>query len=150
MERKRFKAPPNTLLLRLYRTPLRHVLGRLILLLTTTGRRTGLPRTTPLQYELVNGAYYVGSSRGTRADWFRNVVADNRVEVQVKGRRFAATAEPVIDTCRIADFLALRLRRHPLMVGLILHSAGLTGKPSRAELEAYAQGLALVILHPQA
>ncbi|HUS79158.1 MAG TPA: nitroreductase/quinone reductase family protein [Patescibacteria group bacterium] len=41
-------------------------MGRMVLLLTTTGHKTGLPRVTHLQYEEVDGAYYVGSMRGTR------------------------------------------------------------------------------------
>ena len=150
MEQKTFKAPPSHYFLRLYGTPLKYVLGRYILLLTVTGRNTGLPRTIPLQYEPVGNTYQVGSARGAKADWFLNIVADGRVEVQVMGRRFPAIAEPITDPCRVADFLALRLCRHPFMVGRILRSAGLPRSPSRAELEQYAQQLAMVILHPQA
>ena len=40
----------------------------LVLLLTTTGRRSGLPRTTPLQYEEADHAVYVASARGAQAD----------------------------------------------------------------------------------
>ena len=56
--------------------------SRIVLLLTTTGRKSGLPRTTPLQYEEINGAYYVGSTRGSQADWFQNIQADPYVQVQ--------------------------------------------------------------------
>jgi hypothetical protein len=57
-------------------------------------------------------------------------------------------AETVTDPCRIADFLELRLKRHPRMVGKILKSEGLPEAPSRAELEEYAQRLAMVIIRP--
>jgi len=43
--------PPNRLMKALYAVGLGPVVGRLVLLLTTTGRKTGLPRVTPLQYE---------------------------------------------------------------------------------------------------
>jgi len=43
--------PPDTKIIRaLYALGLGRLIGRLILLLTTTGRKSGLPRVTPLQY----------------------------------------------------------------------------------------------------
>ena len=39
-----------------------------VLLLITTGRKSGLPRETRLQYELDNGVVYVAAARGRRAD----------------------------------------------------------------------------------
>jgi deazaflavin-dependent oxidoreductase (nitroreductase family) len=121
----------------------------MVLLLTTTGRRSGLARVTPLQFEEVGGKYYIASARGVDADWFKNILAHPQVHVQVGGREFAAAAEPVTDPGRIADFLELRLRRHPLMVRLIMHLAdGLPLRFSRPDLERLAAGKALVILTP--
>lgn len=132
----------------LYRSGLAPLLGRFVLLLTTTGRKSGLPRVTPLQYEEVDGAIYVASARGAKADWFRNILADRCVKVRIKSHEFEGLAEPVTDPCRIADFLELRLVRHPQMVGAILQSAGLPASPSRGQLEDYARQLAMVIIRP--
>lgn len=143
-----FRAPPAQIIKSLYQLGLGPLIGRFILLLTTTGRKSGLPRVTPLQYEEVDGAIYVGSSRGTHADWFRNIVADPHVQVRVKSRQFAGVAETVTDADRIADFLELRLKRHPRMVGAILKSEGLPASPGREELEVYARRLAMVIIRP--
>ncbi len=144
-----FRAPPSRLMRLLYRSPLSLALGRVILLLTTTGRRSGLPRVTPLQYEEVGDAIYVASARGAQADWFRNILADPCVRVRIKSREFDALAEPVTDPCRIADFLELRLKRHPQMVGAILKSVGVPPRPTRAQLEDYASQLAMVIIRPR-
>ncbi len=133
----------------LYRLGLGRVVGRMVLLLTTTGRKSGLARVTPLQYEEVDGAIYVASARGARADWFRNILAQRCVRVRIGAREFEALAEPVTDPCRIANFLELRLQRHPRVVGAILKSAGVPASPTRAELEAYAGQLAMVILRPR-
>jgi deazaflavin-dependent oxidoreductase (nitroreductase family) len=141
-----FPPPPNRIIPKLYDLGLGLLLGRFILLLTTTGRKSGLPRTTPLQYEKIDGAYYVGSARGAQADWFRNLVANPRVEVRVKSQRWCGQADPVTAPDRIADFLEFRLRRHPRLVGMILKRDGLSGRPTRADLEAYAQKLAMVII----
>ena len=119
-----------------------------VLVLTTTGRRSGLPRDTPLQFEDVDGVLHVASALGTQADWFRNVVADPRVTVTLRGRAFAATAEPVTDPVRIADFLQYRLRTRPVMVRAIMTvSERLPLRYSRADLERIAAGKALVVLH---
>lgn len=147
-EQRQFRPPPSTIMRALYGLGFGHLLGRIILLLTTTGRKSGLPRVTPLQYEEVDEAVYVASALGTRADWVRNIMANPCVKVRIGTRRFQGMAETVTDPGRIADFLELRLRRHPKMVGKILKSEGLPEAPSRAELEKYAQRLAMVIIRP--
>ncbi len=123
---------------------------RLVLLLTTMGRKSGLPRVTPLQFEDVDGVIYIASARGQQADWFKNILANPHVEVQVRKRQFAAVAETVTEPERIADFIELRLQRHPIMLRLIMHFAdGLPWRFSRSDLEVFCQGKAMVILHPQ-
>lgn len=69
--------------------------GTTILLLTTTGRRSGEPRTMPLIFRPWQDAYLVVASKGGTDQppaWFLNLQADADVEVQVKGERFAARA----------------------------------------------------------
>jgi deazaflavin-dependent oxidoreductase (nitroreductase family) len=145
---RKLRPPDARFFQALYRLGLGPLVGRLILLLTTTGRKSGLPRLTALQYEEVDGEFYLGSSRGAKADWYRNIQANPRVQVQVKGRRLEGSAEPVSDPVRVADFIALRLQRHPRLIGMILKSEGLPEKPSRAELEEYARSITLVIVRP--
>jgi deazaflavin-dependent oxidoreductase (nitroreductase family) len=124
------------------------VLGQMVLLLTTTGRKSGLPRVTPLQYEELDGCYYLGAALGMRSDWVRNILADPSVELRVKGRRLRGLARVIDDPCQIADFLELRLVRHPRMIGRLLHAEGLGMPPSREALEAHARRLALVMVEP--
>jgi hypothetical protein len=73
-----------------------------------------------LQYEEQFGILYVASARGQQADWFKNLVVNPQVHVQIGGQRVAAVAEPICDPVRIADILELRLRRHPVMIRLIM------------------------------
>ena len=120
---------------------------RIVMLLTTTGRKSGLPRVTPLQYEQVDGDYYIASARGTQADWFKNIQADPNVHVQIKEQEFDALAEPITDPNRIADFIELRLQRHPVMIRLIMHLVdGVPLRYSRADMEAFCIEKAMVIL----
>ena len=125
------------------------LLGRLVLLLTTTGRKSGKPRVVPLQYEEIGGRICLGSSRGIKADWVRNILADPRVEVRVKARRFKGTAEVVTDAARIADFFEVRLRRHPRMIGAILKMDGVSVAPGPADLEIFAAQTAMVVITPE-
>jgi deazaflavin-dependent oxidoreductase (nitroreductase family) len=120
--------------------------ARTVLLLTTTGRKSELPRVTPLQYEEINGAYMAASARGAQADWFQNIQANPRVQVRVKGDVFQGTAELVCDPLRIADFFETRLKRHPLMVGLLMRLEGLPLRFNRLDLERFAAGKAIAIL----
>ncbi len=124
------------------------LIGRLVLLLTTRGRRTGLLRVTPLQYEQIEGKYYVASVFGARADWYQNILADPGVRVRVGRKEFKALAERSTAPVQIADFLEYRLAHHPRMIGLMLRAEGLPPSPSRQDLESLAEEKALVILHP--
>lgn len=133
----------------LYAIGLGPVIGKIILLLTTTGRKTGLKRVTPLQYEEIDGKYYLGSARGLQADWVRNIQADPNVTVRVKSLDFQGKAEVVTDPARFADFVEIRLQRHPVIVGTIMQKAhGLPKQPKREQLEALAENEALVIITP--
>lgn len=69
--------------------------GTQTLLLTTTGRRSGEARTTPLIYAPHgDGATIVASNGGspTPPAWYLNLEADPEVDVQIKGDRFRARA----------------------------------------------------------
>lgn len=69
--------------------------GAPVILLTTRGRRTGRPRTTPLMRVEHDGRLHViASAAGADTDpaWFRNLTAEPRVGVRDRGRRFVAHA----------------------------------------------------------
>ena len=124
------------------------LIGHFVLLLTTSGRRSGKPRVTPLQYEEIDGRFYLGAALGEKADWVNNIRANPRVQLRVKSRRLSGTARVVGDPRQIADFLEVRLQRHPKMVAAILRSAGLSAPFERSALERYAQQLTLVVVTP--
>lgn len=80
----------------LYRLGLARRLGPRLLLLTTTGRRTGQARTVGLNYALDADVAYVVSGFG-RTDWYRNLVANPRVQVQIGRDCWPGEARPVTD-----------------------------------------------------
>src|SRR5262245_5465948 len=69
--------------------------GIRVLLLTTRGRRSGLPRATPLLYlEAEKGFVVVGSNAGDDRDpaWWTNLRAQPEAEVQVGREQHAVRA----------------------------------------------------------
>ncbi|WP_405147432.1 nitroreductase family deazaflavin-dependent oxidoreductase [Sphaerisporangium sp. NBC_01403] len=69
--------------------------GTTVLLLTTTGRSSGQPRTNPLIYQKHGDDYVIVASKGgdpKSPDWYHNLVANPDVEVQVEGDKFRARA----------------------------------------------------------
>jgi proline iminopeptidase len=69
--------------------------GSTILLLTTTGRKTGDETTTPLIYGLDGDKPVIVASKGGAPEhpgWFRNLTKEPEVGVQILGERFRARA----------------------------------------------------------
>jgi deazaflavin-dependent oxidoreductase (nitroreductase family) len=117
---------------RIYRLTGGRVVGRVgkapILLLTTTGRRSGQPRTAPLLY-LRDGEgerlAIVASFGGhpTHPVWYLNLEANPEVHVQVGRERYAATAR----TASAGE----RERLWPLLVEMYPGYAGYQEKTAR-------------------
>lgn len=68
-----------------------------VLLLTTTGRKSGKKRTTPLGFFDYDGGYVITASAiaflGHPPDWFVNLKSNPQVMVQIKDRVMTAVAE---------------------------------------------------------
>ncbi|MFI5261191.1 MAG: nitroreductase family deazaflavin-dependent oxidoreductase [Candidatus Limnocylindrales bacterium] len=72
--------------------------GRRLLLLTTTGARSGLPRTSPVAYTRDGDAFVIIASKGgapTHPAWYHNLLAHPTVTVEVGGDSWRAVATPV-------------------------------------------------------
>jgi deazaflavin-dependent oxidoreductase (nitroreductase family) len=73
-----FKAPIYA-----WRLGLSALLPPTFALLTTRGRKSGLPRRTPVESNYIQGNYYIVSGWGTQADWFKNIQAHPEVTLQI-------------------------------------------------------------------
>lgn len=75
-------------------------------MLETTGRRTGLPRRTPVANGLREDTFWLISAHGRHAAYVHNRLADPRVRIGVAaGGRFswrAGTAQPLWDDDAVA------------------------------------------------
>lgn len=85
--------------------------GVFTLLLTTTGRTSGDPYTTPLIYRQDGDDYVVVASKGgadAHPDWYRNLQANAEAQVQVGGDVMDVTARTAsgADRSRLWDRMA--------------------------------------------
>jgi deazaflavin-dependent oxidoreductase (nitroreductase family) len=71
-----------------------HWRGTEILLLTTTGRKSGEERIMPLIYREIDGNAVIVASKGGAPEhpaWYLNMQEQDQVGVQIRGDRFRAT-----------------------------------------------------------
>lgn len=87
--------------------------GAPLLLLTTTGAKSGQPRIAPLAYTKDGDRYVIIASKGgapTHPDWYHNVVADSAVTVEVGDESFPARAEVAgTERDRLFDQMAAKM-----------------------------------------
>ena len=67
------------------------------LYLTTTGRRTGLPREIEIWFTERDSRFYIIAEHGEDANGVRNLRANSRVRVRVADLEFTGTARLVDD-----------------------------------------------------
>ncbi len=81
-----------------YRLGCGWLLGKRFLLLTHTGRKSGLSRQTVLEvvdYDPDSGTYFVASGYGRQSNWYRNVLKTREVTIQVGQQKMNVVAHPL-------------------------------------------------------
>ncbi len=85
----------------IYRRGMGRWMGKVqVILLTTTGRKTGRPQTVPLNgMPEGDGFIVIGSNAGSDVDpgWWLNLVANSNASIQVNDRVIPVQMEPVSD-----------------------------------------------------
>ncbi|MEU5093955.1 nitroreductase/quinone reductase family protein [Streptomyces sp. NPDC020996] len=99
-------------------------------LLETTGRASGLPRRTPVGGRRVGDAFWLVSEFGERSQYVRNIKADPRVRVRVRGRWHTGTAHLLPD-----DDTAARLRALPRFNSAVVRRVGVGQLTVRVDLD---------------
>jgi deazaflavin-dependent oxidoreductase (nitroreductase family) len=86
---------------------------RPLLLLTTRGRRSGAPRTSPMMFARATSddrLLVIASNNGAPRDpqWYLNLVADPAVTVELPGTDFEATASPLTGADYTREWTAIK------------------------------------------
>jgi deazaflavin-dependent oxidoreductase (nitroreductase family) len=87
-----------------------------VLMLTTPGRRTGIPRSTCVRYlERPEGLLVWGTGSGSREDpdWFRNLRAAGETDVQIRTRHLRARVHELLGEERDRVWRDVVLREAP-------------------------------------
>ncbi len=116
------------------------LVGR-ILVITHTGRKTGLRRRTPVNYAVVDGDIYVTAGFGKGSDWYRNIIANPDLEVWLPDGWWAGKAEEVMD-----PEIRIRMMRQVLIAsGFAAFAAGINPyQIADEELEKVTQNYPLI------
>ena len=136
---------------KLYRWRLGWLLGRRLLLLEHTGRKSGLTRETALEvmrFDAVDGVYFVAAAFGRSSDWYRNVLAEPQITIRVGPRSYAARADPLDPAAAYAEFVSYG-RQHRLIIRLLPKMTGIPFDGSEAAYRRVAEEMPLVALSAQ-
>jgi deazaflavin-dependent oxidoreductase (nitroreductase family) len=94
--------------------------GRILLLLSTKGRRSGIIRTTPLEYRKKDNRIYIFAGRGWKADWYRNLKADpEAVVVRVGFSEYKPTVRFLEDQAQKEEMLKWYVTQFPRASGFL-------------------------------
>lgn len=99
-------------------------------LLETVGRKSGRPRRTPVGGRRIADEFWMVSEYGERSQYVRNIKADPRVRVRIRGRWHAGTAHLMPQ-----DDARARLRTLPRLNSLAVRSVGTTLLTVRVDLD---------------
>jgi deazaflavin-dependent oxidoreductase (nitroreductase family) len=82
----------------LYRIGLGGLMTGRMVLLNHVGRKSGKMRQTVVEvarYDKATDTVYVASGWGVKSDWYRNLLANSEIAIQVGWRKMAVTAVPL-------------------------------------------------------
>ncbi len=95
----------------------RHVPGQVVV--ETVGRKSGLPRLTPVGGRVVGSSFWMVSEFGTQSHYVRNLLVEPRVRVRIDGEWRDGTAHVLVD-----DDPRARLRKLRPVNSLLVRSVG--------------------------
>jgi deazaflavin-dependent oxidoreductase (nitroreductase family) len=113
----------------LWRLGLGPILGHNMVLISHTGRKTGLPRRTMTELHVVDGHQYAPSGFGRRSQWYRNIEVDPRVTIQTASGAQSASAVRVTDDDELLALLDLSHPINRLMTEKFLASLEIDPRP---------------------
>ena len=123
------------------RSPLHGMVSKTVLLITFTGRKSGKPYTTPVDYSQEGDQVTIF----THADWWKNLRDGAPVRVRIRGRELEGIAEPVAeDKGAVAAGLAAHLRKVPSDARYYGVTFDDQGNPRAEEVEKAAQTAVMI------
>jgi len=111
-------------------------LGNQFMTITTKGRKSGLPRTTPIGYvETSDYVYAITRGGATVSNWWRNVKQNPQVKLQIGEKVMTVQGEVFEDSNQVRRIIQLFLKQRPGYSRFL----GVDASASEAELERVAR-----------
>jgi deazaflavin-dependent oxidoreductase (nitroreductase family) len=136
----------------LYRLHLGWLLGDRFLMLTHTGRKSGMRRDVVVEvvdHDEATDIFYIASGWGERSDWFQNVQKNPKTEVHVGGRHFSTLAKR-LSVDEAEKRMMIYARKHPFAFGQL--SGLMLGEhldPTADNARHIAEKIPMVALRPR-
>lgn len=134
----------------LYHAHLGWIMGHRFLLLTHTGRKSGLPRQNVLEvvrYDKNSGACVVASGWGVNSDWVINIIANPRINYQVQNQMMIGIAERLSPDEGAQELLEYA-RNHRLAFRELCRFMGYRTDGSDEDICAMGHILPIFVLNP--
>jgi deazaflavin-dependent oxidoreductase (nitroreductase family) len=107
----------------LYRLGMGFIVGRLFLVMTTIGRKSGQPRRTAVEFHEFQGRKYILSGWGTKTDWYRNIERNPHITIQTWHGTESVLARRITTDAELAE--AFRFATSNPTMRMVMKSVGL-------------------------
>lgn len=118
--------------------------GNFIMIITTTGRKSGKRISTPIGYQW-DGNTVVGFNARGISNWYKNIAQNPLVTLEIKKKTYQMRAAYVTDTNEIRQILELYKREQPNMLERFF---GVSADASGDDLMKAAETVRFVRFHP--
>ncbi len=131
----------NSFISFLLRSPLHRMMSSSTMLITVTGRKSGRPITTPVNYYQEGNTLWVISNR--ERTWWRNLKGGGRVKLRLRGQEVDGFGEAVLVESEVAAQIGEYVRHLPISArSLGVHMQD--GQPDPADLRRLAQARVMI------
>lgn len=131
----------------LWRMGLERLIDSEFMLLTTTGRKSGLPRRAVVGYHTLEGRKVIYSGRGDQSDWYKNLTRNPLVTIQSRDGVEPMRAQRITDPENLYSILRTLAVSKPHAYGLYLRFLG-TDNPTVETLTTQAEHFYVISLTP--
>jgi deazaflavin-dependent oxidoreductase (nitroreductase family) len=132
----------NPIITFLLRSPLHRLVGKGMLLMTYTGRKSGKPHTLPVNY-VQEGNLLLATSFRERT-WWRNLRGGAPVTVHLAGKDARGIGEAVEDAQAVREGLLVYLRKVPQYARYFGVTLGPDGQPNPEDIARAADSRVMV------
>jgi deazaflavin-dependent oxidoreductase (nitroreductase family) len=87
-------------------------MGNIIMVITTTGRKSGKQFSTPIGYQR-DGDDVIAFNLGGGSNWYKNMLANPLVTLNIKGRSMAMRGTLITDQAEVLRVIDLYLKHQP-------------------------------------